>query len=109
MDAGKLRHRVTIQTRGQTQDETTGVISDSYTTFATVWAEVRPASVREFIAAGIEGSKVTVAVKIRYLAGVKTSMQIIHGDNTYNIEGVLPDPDSGIEWLTLPCSEVTGG
>jgi SPP1 family predicted phage head-tail adaptor len=70
---------------------------------------VRPASVREFVAAGSEQTKVTTSVKIRYIAGIVPSMRIRHGDRLYAIEGVLPDPVSGREYLTLPCSEVIDG
>lgn len=105
-----LRHRVQIQALVPVQDTAgTGEITDTWTLFADVWANVRPASVREFIAAGISASKVTAAVTVRYLAGVKASMRIVHGDRTYNIEGVLPDPHSGIEFLTLPVSEIVEG
>lgn len=109
MNAGKLRHLITIQNMDFPQDGTTGVVTPTPSTFAQVWAEVRPSSAREFIAAGISGSKVVTAVKIRYLPGVKASMRIVHGDQTLNIEGVLPDPKSGREWLLLPCSEVQHG
>jgi hypothetical protein len=34
---------------------------------------------------------------------------VVDGEHRYNIEGVLPDPKSGREYLTLPCSEVISG
>lgn len=104
-----LRHRVQIQTHTPTQDSGTGVITHAWVLFADVFAHVRPASVREFVAAGATASKITAAITIRYLGGVKASMRVIHGSRTYNIEGVLPDPRSGIEFLTLPVSEVIEG
>ena len=109
MDIGRLRHRVTIQSLSPSQDGTTGEITETWVTFATVWAWVRPASVREFVAAGIQESKITGAITIRYLAGVKQSMRVLHGERIYNVLGVLPDARSGVEWLTLPVSEVTYG
>ena len=109
MQAGRLRHRVEIQSLVPVQDATTGVVTETWETFATVWADVRPASVREFIAAGIAESKVTGKVMIRYRPDVKPSMRIVHGAQVLNIEGVLPDPESGVEWLTLPVSEVQSG
>lgn len=109
MQSGKLSHRIIIQSLVPVQNGTTGIVTDTWTIFATVWAEVRPASVREFVAAGIAESKITTAVKIRYLAGIKTSMCILHGMQIFNIEGVLSDPRSGMEYITLPCSEVIYG
>lgn len=113
--AGTLNHRIQILTLETDTDsegqvvvlqDSDGNVIENWQTFAECWANVRPASVREFIAAGAENSKVTVAVQIRYIAGVRPSMRIQHGDNLYNIEGVLPDPNSGREWLTLPCSHI---
>jgi len=105
--AGQLRHRIEIHELVSVQDVNgTGNFTDTWPLFADAWAAVRPSSVNEFIAAGAEVSKVTVAVKIRYIAGIKRSMRIRHGERLYNIEGVLEDPYSGREWITLACSEV---
>lgn len=40
-----------------------------------------------------------------YRPGVTADMRIVHRDRVYNITGVLADRDSGLEYLTLPCSE----
>jgi SPP1 family predicted phage head-tail adaptor len=109
MQAGKLRHLVTIQLDEGLQNSDTGVITNDWQPFVTVWAEVRPLSAREFIAAAASQSKVTATVKIRYLAGIKPSMRIVDGEHTYQIEGALGDLRSGKEYLTLPCSEVIQG
>jgi SPP1 family predicted phage head-tail adaptor len=109
MQAGRLRHFITIQALVSEQDAVTGEITPTWVAFANVWADVRPASAREFLEAGIQQAKVMTAVKIRYVSGVKQSMRILHGDQVFNIEGILRDPKSGREWLTLPCSDVTQG
>lgn len=104
--AGSLRHRIEIHAIDSIQDSDTGNMEPSYPLFANAWANVRPATVREFTAAGAEYSKVSIVVTIRYIAGVQRSMRIRHGERLYNIEGVLPDPISGREYVTLPCSEI---
>lgn len=104
MQAGRLRHRVTIQNRVETQDPTTGAIAVSWADVATVWAAVEPLSAREFIAAQAAQSQVSARITIRYRAGVTAAMRIVHGATLYNIEGVIPDNRSGREWLTLPVS-----
>lgn len=110
---GQLRHRITLQSLVPVQDGTTGVVSETWVTFATVWASVEPLSVREFVAAAATQSKVVARVRILYLAGVKPSMRAVHVvggvTHTYNIEGVLPDTVSGLAFLTLPVSEVIHG
>lgn len=104
---GNLRHRVVIQQPVETQDANTGAVNVSWSTFATVWASIEPLSAREFVAAQAEASKVTARIKIRYRTGVTAKMRIYHAykDLYYNIEGILSDKDSGIEYITMPVSE----
>lgn len=107
--AGSLNHRVELHEFVSTKNETTGVVTEDWELFAELWANVRPASVREFIQGGAQASKAAVSVKVRYLPGLKPSMRIRHGERLYQVEGVLPDPYSGKEWITLACSEVQQG
>lgn len=107
MHAGKLRHRVTLQTPVQVQDSMTGGLETEWDDVATVWAEIAPLSAREFVAAQTEISKITARITIRYRDDVTAEMRIYHSakDKFYNIEGVLSDKESGLEYLTLPCSD----
>lgn len=102
--AYKLRHRVTLQKFTQTRDEM-GAVVETWVDVATVWASIEPLSAREFIAAQSAQSEVSARIVIRYREGVMAKMRILHGSRIYNIEGVLPDPRSGREYLTLPVSE----
>lgn len=105
MRAGKLRHRVIIQKPGYAQDPDTGEMLPGWQNVVTVWAAVEPLSAREFIAAQAGQSEITARVKIRYRAGITAGMRLLHKGQAYNIHGVLPDLDSGIEHLTLPVSQ----
>lgn len=105
MQAGRLRHRVIIQQFSQIQSPITGNIEKIWQDLVTVWAEVAPASVRDFIAAQAEQSEVTGRITIRYRDGITSKNRILFRGKIYNISGVLPDPDSGIEYLTLAVSE----
>lgn len=105
IEAGRLRHRVTIQRQTQTQNAQTGELTVAWTDVATVWAAVEPISAREFIAAQEPNAKITARVTIRYRGGIDASMRLIHRGRRYNIQGVLEDMDSGREYLTLPVSE----
>ncbi|WP_200791826.1 phage head closure protein, partial [Klebsiella pneumoniae] len=51
MQAGKLRHRITLQEPVKEQNPTTGAVINTWCDVATLWAEVAPLSAREFIAA----------------------------------------------------------
>lgn len=66
IDAGRLRHRVKIQRRVETQNSTTGYVTTTWQDVAIVWAGIEPMSVRELMAAGIEDSKINTRIVIRY-------------------------------------------
>lgn len=105
VEAGRLRHRVTIQRQTQTQNPLTGELTVAWTDVATVWAAVEPISAREFVTSQEPNARVTTRVTIRYLDGIQPSMRLIHRGRRFNIHGVLEDMDSGREYLTLPVSE----
>lgn len=105
VQAGKLRHRITIQAPGMSQDPVTGEMVQGWTDFASVWASVEPLSARDFIAAQANQSEITARIVIRHRADVDATMRILHRSKVYAIQGVLPDDDSGLEYLTLPVSE----
>ncbi|WP_154899371.1 phage head closure protein [Serratia ficaria] len=105
MQAGKLRHRITLQKPAKTQNPETGSVENVWQDLAQLWAEVSPLSAREFVAAQAMQNAVTTRIKIRYRQDISAKYRILFRGKIYNVEGVLPDPDSGLEYLTLPCSE----
>ena len=106
LEAGKLRHRLQIQTPVESQNQATGDSEITWTAIGVVWADISPISAREFVASETEVSKVTTRITIRYTQDVKPKMRLYHQakDIYYNVEGVLSDKESGLEYLTLPCS-----
>ncbi|HEY0290692.1 MAG TPA: phage head closure protein [Pseudomonas sp.] len=103
MRAGKLRHRITFQSPGLVQDPETGEMLPGWTT---VWdkvpASVQPLSTRDLVAAQASQSEATTRVVIRYRSGVLPTMRILYRGDVYNMQGpALPDPDSGLEYLTI--------
>lgn len=105
MRAGNLRHRITIEKPGLTQDPVTGEMNPGWELVAKVWAEKRPSSAREFKQSQAGQSEITGEFQIRYREDVDATMRILHRGKIYNIEGALPDNKSGLEHLTLPYSE----
>lgn len=101
-----LRHRIRLQRQCEEQDETTGAVEVVWRDFATLWAAIEPVSVREFVASQSEQSQVNTRIVIRYYDGVEPKMRAFHEAKStyYNIEGVMSDVDSGLEYLTLACS-----
>lgn len=103
MRAGSLRHRITFQAQALVQDLETGEMLEGW---APVWervpASVEPLSARDLIAAQAGQSEASGRMVIRYRAGVLPTMRIIHRGDVYNIQGQpMPDPVSGLEYLTI--------
>lgn len=104
--AGSLRNRITLQ-RPVVAVSAYGEHSTTWEDAAEVWANFVPSSVREFIASQQLQSQVTARVVIRFRDDVDATWRIAYRGKVYDIAGVLPDPNSGFEYLTLPVSEVT--
>lgn len=105
MQAGKLRHRIRFEEPAATQDPLTGEMVTGWQEVATVWGSLEPLSARDFIAAQANQSEITARILIRYRDGITPQMRAVHRGKAYKIHGVLPDPKSGIHYLTLPVSE----
>lgn len=101
----RLRHRVSIQRKVETQDPSTGAVSVTWQLYADRWAEYVASSVREFIAASAVQSEVKGRFTVRHDDGITPDMRVIHRGKAYAILGVMPDPDSGLEYMTLAVSE----
>lgn len=102
--AGRLRHRVRIESPTRTQDAG-GTLATTWDVVAEVYASIEALSVRDFIAAQAVQSKVSVRITIRHLSGLSTDMRLIGPDGTiYKPLGFLPDADSNREYLTVPCT-----
>lgn len=104
LKAGRLRHLVTIERPLYSQDSAGAGTTTWGVLAAKVAAEVAPLSAKEFLAAQQVQSQVVAKITIRYRADVDASMRIKHRGAIYNIAGVIPDNESGLQWLTLPVS-----
>lgn len=106
----KLRHRITIEHRALTQNPVTGEMTEGWSVLADkVPASVEPLSTREFIAASAGQSEVTARIVVRYRDGLDSTMRAIHRGKVYEFAGPpLADPNSGLEYQTIPVRDVTG-
>ena len=102
--AGSLRHRVTIQRPAKVQDAY-GSLVNGWNDVATVWAAVRASSAREFVESRNYQNEITGTITIRYRNDIDAKCRIIWRDKIYNIEGMLEDPDSNLEYITIPVSQ----
>lgn len=104
MQAGRFNRRCTLQAPCTTQDEL-GQPIPGWTDVATLWADIRMKSGLESIKAGAPVSVVQASARIRYRAGVKAGMRLVHNLQAYDIKAVMPDV-SGREFLDLVCEVV---
>lgn len=114
MRAGRLRHRVAIQTPVDAQN-TRGEVERAYPTVAVVRASVEPLSGRELLEAQQIESRVTCRVRMRYADGVTSHSRILllgpdgdpaHPTRTLNVLSVIDREQRHIE-LELMCEDVT--
>lgn len=104
LEAGKLRHVVSIERNVPIIDSSGEKIENWNPVHPRVYAAIEPLSARELFASGAEQSEVVARITIRFRPGINHAMRIVHKDQVYNIEGLQPDPISGVEWLTIPVS-----
>jgi SPP1 family predicted phage head-tail adaptor len=106
MEAGSLRHRITIQQRTDTQDSY-GEPIPAWTTFATVWAAVEPQSGQEATIAMSQQqeARLRVRVRVRYRTGISTLMRIAWQGRLFQIEG-MAEVKSNRREIHLICFEI---
>lgn len=120
IESGKLRHRITIQSydylrdsNGEViQDGVTGETSRAWVDYATVWCVIEPLSAREFIQSQATQVQISTRIVMRHRADLSEDMRFVHTyngvDTIYNPHGFLADKESGLEYMTVPCSKWTG-
>lgn len=108
--AGKLRHRIALQSHQYVgQDPVSGEELRDWVTVRECWAAIEPLSARDLIAAQAAQSKATARITIRFADDIDASLRVLHlrrgKEVVYEIEGVLEDPNSGLEYITLLCAK----
>lgn len=102
--AGNYRHVVTLQSRVETQNPSTGAIVVTWPLFeADVRADVRYLGGLETLKADTPTAITKASIRIRYRAGVVEKMRVVHDGRNFDINNVSPD-DTGRRWLDLACS-----
>lgn len=108
--AGDLRHMIDIQQPTKTQDAVTGEVTVVWdAVHENVYCSIQPLSVKDFIQSAAMQTELTSRVTIRYISGLTKDMRFVgvcgcHVGEIFNPAGFLRDPDSGMEYITSPCS-----
>jgi SPP1 family predicted phage head-tail adaptor len=101
-----FRHRIVIQNLTLTANDSGGQ-SESWTTFATVWAIITPKIVKEVNFAQRIEPRIDHEIVIRYLANLTTKMRIVFGARTFEIKAAIIE-DEVQEFIKIMASERTG-
>jgi SPP1 family predicted phage head-tail adaptor len=111
MNIGKLRNKVELQNY-TTSADSVGQPTKTWTTFATVWAHIKPMSGREVITAEQPIGETTHTITIRYNSSIDESSRIRYYDNVKGVYRIfdinyIGDRDEKNEMMTLVCKEKT--
>lgn len=106
LNAGRLRHRVRIEAPTRTQDPSTGAMTTTWQPLATVAASIEPLSVKDYIAGQQLKSQVSTRIVMRYRDDITPACRLVDTvkGTTYSVAGILPDADSGREYITVAAS-----
>ncbi|WP_295802146.1 phage head closure protein [uncultured Microbulbifer sp.] len=102
--SGELRHRISIERQQKTQDPVTGEQEVNWVLLSIRSAAVVPVSGREFLQSQATQAQITARFKLRK-TDVTSEDRIVFRGGIYNIHAVLPDPDSGLEYINLMASQ----
>lgn len=92
IDPGMLRHRVRVQRNAQTVRNDYGeIIPESWTTVATVWADVRPIAAKETTEGDRVEGRITHKVLTHYRTDITPAMRMVmiaDGNRVLNIRDI---------------------
>jgi SPP1 family predicted phage head-tail adaptor len=103
MRAGRLRHRLILQSKVETRGAAGGVTT-TWETQATVWGGIEPLSGREYTAIQQTQNEATVRIVIRYQSSIDETWRVLNGGLAYAIQSIINE-NTRDRMLTLMCLE----
>lgn len=85
MRAGDMDRQIVIESATETQNGIGEPVA-TWSTFATVWAQVMPLRGSEYVAAQAINTEIDTIFRVRWLAGVTTKMRVSYGAQYYDIQ-----------------------
>lgn len=104
MQAGRLRHRITIQYKSATTQNTAGEEVVTWAKYVDAWASIKPLRGQEYLQARQTQANVDHRIELRYQAGITPEMRVVFGSRIFSIESVL-NVDERDFLLQLMCGE----
>ena len=104
INAGMLSERITIAARDAGKDAA-GQPVNTWTTVATVWADVRYPSGLSEIRNGADRETLKASIRIRYRADLNAGMRVTHRGRVLDIRAVAPNHAEN--YVDLICEAVS--
>ena len=101
--AGRLRHRLTLQSKSETRDAYGSAII-SWVDEVTLWGAIEPLSGKEYFSQSSVQAESKVRIVIRFYSGISTTWRVKNDGLYYDIKDVLNE-NSRDRMLVLMCSE----
>lgn len=102
----ELRHQIVIQTLSLSSDGMGGS-SESWSTFATMWARIEPRLGNERYFGQRLEENITHIITMRYLTGITATMRVSFDSRYFQIKSAI-SPYENKEYTVLLCMEGTG-
>ena len=102
--AGRRSRRIVIQSLAQTTTDG-GEVSETASTFATVWAAIEPLSGREAWIAKQSQATTTHKITMLYMPGITPEMQAVYNSRTFKFDSVV-NLDEANRHLMITATEV---
>lgn len=100
MQAGSLNRRIEIQSR-DTGTDAAGQPVQTWTTLATVWANVKTSTGMGSVRAPIDGVEINAySFRIRYRTDVDAAERVVFNSQNFDVRAVKHD-HAGKEWTDL--------
>lgn len=104
INIGSLRHRIALQSASEDR-QGNGEVLLTYSTFATVWASVRPMQGNELESAQQISAIVTHKIRIRYNDTIAPRNRILFDSRTFEVVSILNYQERNI-YQDILCKEV---
>lgn len=103
LSIGRLRSRVDLEKAAVTRDAGGG-ITESYSTIAQIYADIRPSGGDEAYRQGKVKDKVTHKIYVRYRSDIRPEYRIKYESRIFQIKNII-NIDERDRWLELTCTE----
>lgn len=103
MRIGNLKHKITLQSYSETQNDF-GEVIKGWVDFKAAYASIIPMSAKEYFNGGVQ-AEATHKVECRYLKDITPKMRVLYGTRVFDITSVINIREEN-KTLQLICTEV---